>query len=598
MVLGLLMGLLRPLRILIIKCLTLALTGMLLIPLTACNPTTLSANTHQPPRLVQAILTDPKTFNPVISADATSSSVVGMIFDGLTTQNPITGEIEPALAESWAVSEDKLRIVFTLRKNLKWSDNTSLTAKDVDFTYNQLYFNQEIPSGARDIFTIGESKSLPKVRQLNDLQIEFILPEPFAPFLGITGAEILPAHILRNTVEQKDESGKLKFLSTWSLDTPPEKIVANSAYKLKSYATAQRIVFEANPYYWKKEVTGEDLPHIKQVSWEVVESTDTSLLQFRSGSLDDIAVLPESFSLLKKEEKKGNFKIYNGGPDYGTNFITFNLNTGKRNGKTLVAPLKSRWFNNVKFRQAVAYAINRPRMVKNIYRGLGQAQHSFISVQSPFANPNLQGYDYDPQKAKQLLLEAGFQYNNKNQLLDSGGNRVKFKLNTNAGNKIRETMGNQIEEDLAAIGMDVNFRTINFNVLIGSLSGSLDWECVLLGFTGGNEPNNGANIWFTDGNLHMFNQKPAPGQAAITERTTVDWEEKIDQLFIKGAKELDEAKRKDIYIEIQQLVSDNVPFIYLVNPKSLWAVRNKLAGVEYSALGGAFWNLEELKITE
>ncbi len=268
------------------------------------------------------------------------------------------------------------------------------------------------------------------------------------------------------------------------MDTPPEQIVASSAYKLKSYSTAERVIFDANPYYWKKALTNQDIPFIKRVIWEIVQSTDTFLIQFRSGSLDSVSVKPEYFSLLKKEEKKGNFTVYDGGPDYGTNYITFNLNTGKRNGKPLVDPIKSRWFNNVKFRQAVAYAINRPRIVKNIYRGLGQPQHSFISVQSPFADENLKAYDYDVEKAKQLLKEGGFKYNNKNQLLDADGNRVKFTLNTNSGNKVRESMGNQVEEDLEAIGMDVNFRTINFNVLIGKLSGSLDWECIMLGLSG------------------------------------------------------------------------------------------------------------------
>ena len=81
-------------------------------------------------------------------------------------------------------------------------------------------------------------------------------------------------------------------------------------------------------------------------------------------------------------------------------------------------------------------------------------------------------------------------------------------------------------------------------------------------------------------------------------RTIAEWEDKIDKLFVKGARELDEEKRKAIYVEIQQLVSDNLPFIYLVNPKALGAVRNKIEGVQYSALGGAFWNMEELKITE
>lgn len=585
-------------RSLISRWLAFILSVWLILPLTGCNPVGLTANSERSPELVQAILSDPKTFNPVIATDATSASVGRQIFDGLVTQNPVTGEIEPALAESWEFSADNLQLVFTLRENLKWSDGHPLTAEDVDFTYNQLYFNPEIPASSRDGFKIGESKTLPQVRQLNKRQIEFTLPEPFAPFLGATSSVILPAHVLRPTVEQKNSEGNLDFLNTWTIDTPPTEIPANSAYKIASYATAQRVVFEANPYYWKNQLVEQDIPQIKRLIWEIVESTDTSLVQFRSGSLDSMGVSPEYFSLLKKEEQKGNFTIYNGGPDYGTNYLVFNLNTGSRKGKPLIAPKKSRWFNNLNFRKAVAHALNRPRMVNNIYRGLGQPQNSFVSVQSPFAYEGLQGYDYDPEKAKQLLLAAGFKYNQKNQLLDEQGNRVKFTFNTNTGNEIREAMGEQVEADLEAIGIDVNFKAINFNVLIGRLSGSLDWECVLLGLTGGNEPNNGANVWFTDGNLHMFNQKPAPGQQPIQGRTIAPWEEEIDRLFVAGARELDEAKRKEIYAEIQQIVSDNLPFIYLVNPKALGAVRNKFEGIEYSALGGAFWNLEELKITE
>ncbi|MEM6613653.1 MAG: ABC transporter substrate-binding protein, partial [Cyanobacteria bacterium P01_C01_bin.72] len=248
------MGLFNSFRIWIIKGLTVAVAILLLLPLSACNLNTLLANTDQPPQLVDVILSDPKTFNFVIATDQTSALVGGMIFDGLTSQNPLTGEIEPALAESWSISEDDLEIVYTLRQNLKWSDGQPLTARDVVFTYNQLYLNPEIPTGMRDILKIGESGALPQVIQLNERQVKFTVPEPFAPFLGVTGASIYPAHILQPTVEQKNQKGNLEFLTTWSVDTPPEEIPASSAYKLKSYATAQRVVFEANPYYWKKDV--------------------------------------------------------------------------------------------------------------------------------------------------------------------------------------------------------------------------------------------------------------------------------------------------------------------------------------------------------
>lgn len=567
---------------------------LLLIPLTACNPRTLLANPDQPPQLVISILSDPKTFNPVLASEKTSGDVGRMLFDGLVSENPVTGEIEPALAEAWAISDNKLEIIYTLRPNLKWSDGRPLTVDDVLFTYNQLYLNPDIPAGMRDVLRIGQNGALPKVDKVNDRQVKFTIPEPFAPFLGATSAAILPAHVLRQTVEQKGKDGKLQFFSTWTADTPPEKIVASSAYKLASYNTFQRLVFEANPYYWKKDLEGKDLPQVKKVIWEVVESTDNALLQFRSGNLDALGVSAQNFSLLKKEERKGNFTIYNGGAAYGTTFITFNLNQGQKNGKPVVKPIKSRWFNEVNFRQAVSYALNRERMIKNIFRGLAEPQVSDISKQSPYYYDGLPGYPYNPEKAKELLLAAGFTYNQQDQLLDQDGNRVNFTLNTNTGSPAAEAMGNQIEQDLAEIGIKVNFKTINFNVLIGKIDNSVDWDCILLGFTGGNEPNSGFNLWSPDGSSHMFNQS-VPG---LSGRVIADWEAEIGRLYIEGARELDIEKRKAIYAQVQRLSSEKLPLIYLINPYSLTAVRNKIEGVEYSALGGAFWNLDQLKITE
>jgi len=580
------------------KSIVFSLIAIYTIFLTGCNPTLIESNKNQVPQLVQSILEDPKTFNPVISQDATSGLVGSMIFDGLVNENPLTGKTEPELAKSWTVSEDKLKVVFTLRKDLKWSDGEPITADDVIFSFNKLYFNKEIPTSAKDILKIGQSKELPIVKKLNDLQIEFTLPEPFAPFFSSVGQEILPKHILQKTIDNRNQDGDLVFLSTWAVDTPPSEIIASSAYKIKEYTTSQRIIFEANPYYWKKGEDGENLPHIQQVVWEIVESQDTSLLQFRSGGLDSIGVSPEYFSLLKKEEDRGNYTIYNGGAQYGTVYITFNLNQGSRDGKSLVDPIKSKWFNNIEFRQAVAYGLDRQRMINNIYRGLGAPQTSPISVQSPFYYDGLQGYEYNPEKAKNLLRSAGFTYSDQGELFDKDGNRVSFVLNTNAGNKTRESMGSQIKEDLRKIGIQVDFKPLAFNVLVDNLSNSLEWDCILLGLTGGNEPNGGANIWFTDGNLHMFNQDAGPGQTPLEGRVIATWEEEIAQLFIDAAKELDFEKRKAIYAEIQTLVEEKVPFIYLINPFSLSAVRNRVQAIEYSALGGAFWNLEELKITE
>jgi peptide/nickel transport system substrate-binding protein len=583
----------KPFRLSIILAFITALT------VAACNPANFHTQAARVPQLITSILSDPKTFNLALSQE--SPNIFGLTYEGLTNQNPITAKIEPALAQSWQISADKLKFVFTLRKGLKWSDGQPLTADDVVFTYNDIYFNPAIPTDVKDTFRIGTSRKLPTVKKLDERRVEFTLPEPFRPFLLNTGTAILPAHALRQYVEQKDTEGKPIFLQKWGVDTPPDQIIVNGPYKLERYDTGQRVIFRRNPYYWRKDTSGHPQPYIERIIWEIVESTDTSLLQFRSGSLDSVGVSPDYFSLLKKQEKQGNFKIYGKEPASGTTFIVFNLNKGKRDGKPLVDPVKSRWFNTLEFRQAVAYAIDRQTMINNTFRGLGEPQNSPISVQSPYylsPKQGLKSYDYNPNKAKELLLKAGFSYNSQGQLQDAQGNRVRFTLLTNAGNKIREAMGSQIKRDLAKIGITVDFTPIAWNTYTDKLSNSLDWEAALLGLTGGLEPNDGANVWAPEGGLHMFNQKPQPGQKPIQGWEVSSWEKKIGELYVQAARELDETKVKALYAETQRLAQEYLPFIYLVNQLSMTAVRNRFANIQYSALGGAFWNIHEIKVTD
>ena len=590
------------------RLLLLLLTLSFAIALTACNPSGMvKPDIAQVSQLVVAELSDPQTFNLALNRQV--PNIFPLTFKGLTAVNNLTTEIEPELAESWEISDDAQRVVFTLRPNLQWSDGQPLTSDDVVFTYDQIVFNPEIPSRFKDMLKIGQSGQLPKVQKLNERQIEFILPEPFAPLLTATsgppdGVAILPKHVLEKTISTKDTDGNPLFLSTWGTDTDPSALIVNGPFRLARYEPGERVIFERNPQYWRRDAQGNPQPYIERYIWQIVESTNTSLLQFRSGGLDHVSVRAENYALLKREEKRGNFTIHNGGPAFGTTFLSFNLNKGRRNGKPLVNPIKSNWFNTVAFRQAVAYALDRETMVNNLFQGLGQPQNSPIDIQSPYylsPEEGLKVYEFNPDKARQLLIGAGFQYNDEDQLLDAEGNRVRFTLITNAGNKLREGMGAQVKQDLSRIGIRVDFQPIDFGALVERLSNSLDWECYLLGFTGGIEPNEGASVWLPEGNLHPFNQSARPGQDPIEGREVADWEQRIGDLYIQAAQELDKIRRKELYDETQRITQEYLPFIYLVHPFSLSAVRNHVEGVRHSALKASsepFWNIYELKMTE
>ncbi|MEM9003225.1 MAG: ABC transporter substrate-binding protein [Cyanobacteria bacterium P01_F01_bin.86] len=550
-------------------------------------------------RIVFSAPRDPATFNPAFNY--LYPNVFPYTFRGLVTIDGETGEIIPELAKSWEISEDSLTYVLTLRDDLRWSDGEPLTADDIVFTYREVTFNDRLPVTARDSFRIGPEGLLPTVAKVSDRQVQFNLPEPYTPLLRYLELPILPAHVLQESVTTLDSQGNLLFTSAWTTASPASDIVVNGPYRLKQYLPRQQVVFERNPYYWRQDDQGNQQPYIQELVWQVVESSDEQMAQFRAGALDVIDVEPDEVATMQQAEASENFTIYDGGPSLGHTFIAFNLNQASRNGQPLVDPIKSRWFNSVAFRRAVAHAINRPHMVDAIYRGLAELQMSPLPVQSPFyAGPDqgIPSYDYAPEKARALLAEDGFQYDVQGQLLDTEGNPVQFTLITNSGNRIREAMGRQIQQDLAQIGIQVDFQPISFNALITKLSDSLDWDAHILGFTTNLEPNSSAPVWLLDGTLHVFNQTPLAGQEPLDGWQAAEWEKDIADIYRQAAQELDDEKRYALYQESQRLAQEYLPFIYLVNPFNLGAVRNTIQGVKYSSLvrPPALWNMHELKM--
>ena len=575
------------------------LLGLLCLSLVACS---FSPESVDRPYLLVSGLGDPATFNYYLSNDNPTRVVLGPTLSGLTRLNSDSLEWEPELAEKWDVFDDGLRLVFTLRPELQWSDGEPLTVEDVRFTFEDVIFNEAIPTSSRDVMRVGESQALPLVRVVGDRQIEFQLPEPFAPFLQVVGTPILPKHVFSSGIEQMGADGLPLFLKQWGLDTPVRHLVSSGPYVLSAYSPGQRVEYRPNPHYYRTGDNGETLPKVQRLIRQFVASQDNQLLQFRSGSLDFYTLRGSDFQLLKREEDSGKFTIYDLGPTLDNSFFCFNQSTGLNpdTGQPLVDPVKSRWFTDVNFRQAVSFAVNRQRLINSVLRGLGAPQISPISPANPFhLSPDdgrLPLYPYDPERAKQLLLQAGYTYNNRGRLLDAEGNEVRFTFNTNVGNTAREAMAASIDADLDRIGITVDISLIDFGILEEKLSKTFDWEAVMLSLGGGGtEPNSGANVWRSTGKLHLWN--PTGSNARELEgRQVTDWEREIDAIFSQGTRELDFDKRKQLYDRFQIIVQEQLPLIGTVNPLSLVAARDRVLGADPHPILGELWNLDELQV--
>lgn len=536
--------------------------------------------------IVFSTTSNPKSFNPIVAKETSTTAITGHFFEGLTTTNGITLEVEPNLARSWSVSEDGKVWTFYLRNDVKWFDGRPFTSDDVVFTFRKLIFNPNIPTSARDIFTV-DGKIL-RVEKVDTYTVKFILPRKFAPFLRAMSQEILPKHALCDTVERGE------FNYHWGLDTKPEDIIGTGPFKLAEYLPGERIVLIRNPDYWNKDRCGNKLPYLEKIIYLIVQNQDVSLLKFQQGELDYYSLRGQDYPILKPQEKDGNFTIFNSGPAFGTNFLVFNQNTAinPKTKKTYISPTKLSWFTELKFRKAVAYAIDKQSIINIVMNGLGSAQHSSMSPSSGFFyNPRVTKYEYNLAKAKALLKEIGiYDRDNDGFAEDSKGEVIEFNLFTNAGNTVRIQIANIIRKDLEKLGFKVNFVPLEFNQLVTKLDSTFDWDAVIIGLTGGIEPHFGNNVWSSSGHLHMWNPRQ--------KHPASKWEARIDKIFNEGVQELDNQKRKILYDEWQEIVAKHLPFIYTVLPANIFAVRNKFGNLYPTSYGGAFHNLEEIYIKE
>ncbi|MBS4760353.1 MAG: ABC transporter substrate-binding protein [Clostridium sp.] len=528
----------------------------------------------------------PKTFNSWNSMDATSSQAADIMFDGLVTTDAYTGEVIPKLAKTIKVLPDKKSYIFELRKGLKWSDGKEITADDVVFTWDTIIFGGFGNTSTRDAMYIDGK--LPVIEKLDKYTVQFTTPKPFSPFLRQVSVPIAPKHILEPVTKQ----GKRAFSSFWSSNIKPKELVTSGAFRLKEYVPAQRLVYERNPDYYMMDEKGQKLPYLDKYIILIVGDLNNELLKFKSKELDTVGLRGTNVALFKEKERFSDYKVYNLGPDTGTMYLSFNLNTRKNDkGKYYVDPIKQKWFGDLNFRRAVDYALDRENMVFNIASGVGAPLFTPEPLSSIYLNEKIaKGHPQNIEKAKELLSESGFYWKNK-KLYDKNGHKVEFDLFTNAGNTERESIGVMVKQDLEELGITVNFKPIEFNTLVNKLVNTNDFDSVIMGFTGNPlEPYGGKNVWYSNGTLHVFNMRKTPRENNVL----FPWEKRLNEIFDSASLELDFEKRKSLYEEYQQLVYDQKPLIYLYSPIRITAIREKFGNIFPTELGGVAHNLEEI----
>ncbi|HZP44461.1 MAG TPA: ABC transporter substrate-binding protein [Candidatus Binataceae bacterium] len=509
--------------------------------------------------LYSSMGSDPGTFNPILVTDSASADAIGDLFEGLVKQNPKTNLIEPDLASTWTLGPDGRTITFHLRHDVRWSDGVPFTAADVLFTL-RVIFDPNVPNSISFALTIDGS---PITAEAPDpYTVVMHLKRPFAPLMSSIQFPIIPAHTLSHAYS----SGQ--FNRTWGIDTPPAQLVSLGAYRIVRYVPGQQIAFRRYADYWMHDPNGGRLPRLHGQVLLINTDANSRYLQFVAGLTDVYSPRPEEVFTLEQQAARLGITIAPVGIDTGSLFFAFNRNPRHYIHNGVIDP-RYKWFTDINFVRALAHAVDKQGMINLCFRGLAIPAVSDVSPENKlYYNPNLKDYDYNLALAAHLLDEAGYKLRDGVRY-DPAGHRVEFELTTTAGDEaLRGEMCVIFKQDLEKLGIKVDYRPQEFISLVKRLEKSFDWDCMLMGFTGSLEPNDGANFLRSSGNLHLWNpSEPTPA---------TPWEAEIDRLLDEGAAVMDPQARAPYYWRIQEILHDQLPIIETVRARRFIAYKNSL----------------------
>lgn len=536
-------------------------------------------------RLVVSALGAPKTFNIMIGTDTSTNDILNnVVMEGLLRYDNQLMAYQPGLCSKWEMSKDGRTWTFTLRQGLRWSDGAPLTVDDVLFS-TRVLFDAKIHPPAADLLLVDGQP--PDFTKVDARTFKVTIPTAYGPFLdAITSFRILPRHRL----EASYKAGT--FSSTWGVDTPPDSIVSSGAFRLAGYVPNESITLKPNPWYYKVDRKGQRLPYVDELVWVFVPDQNADLLRFKSGDVDAANVRAEDVKTMKAGEAAGGYTLYDLGPEFGSNYFWFNLNTGKdAQGKPYLDPVKAAWFTNPRFRQALSHAIDRVSIARNVYYGQAEPLYGPIpAVNKAWYDAGTPKPDYNLDKARRLLADAGFKDRNGDGIVeDATGHKVGFTILTNSSNNERKATAAMLAEDFKSLGLDVTSSAIDFQALVQKVTETFDYDAGLLGGTGGVPPDpvTMLNSLRSDGRQHFW----WPRQKTPATR----WEASIDSLLDAQMKLPTVAQRKPLMDQVQKIYAREMPALFTVSPKRFVAVRNRVKNLRPSIFRPwAVWNAEEL----
>lgn len=456
-----------------------------------------------------------------------------LLFAGLTAHDE-NNKVVPGLAEEWSFDKATNTYKFTLREGLTFHDGEPLTAEDVKFTIDSIMNPDNASENASNF------EDVTGIKVVDDLHVNISLKAPNTAMLDYLTIGILPKHLL----EGED-------MATADFNTNP---VGAGPYKLTEWNMGQSIKMEKFDDYYK------DVPKIDNIEFKIVEDTDARAMQLESGEIDLAQITPKTEDRFKDNDDYRVYEMVTA--DYRG--IMYNFNN-------------SLWKENPELPKALSYAVDRDAIIDTVLLGLGEKAYSPLQ-RSEYCNKDIEKYEYNPDKACELIESAGWS-KNSDGIYEKGGKTLSFTINCSQGDQVRVDMAKVCAQNFKDIGVEVSVKS----------PAEIDWagqEAFLIGWGSPFDPD--------DHTYKVFGTDKGANYNGYSN-------EKIDSILQEARETEDNSKRIELYKGFQQELAADPAYTFIAYVDAIYVANSNISGItEDTVLGhhgvGIFHNIDEWEI--
>ncbi|MEM1619994.1 MAG: ABC transporter substrate-binding protein [Fervidicoccaceae archaeon] len=485
--------------------------------------------------LIQAIVGDPPHLNVGITTSVAALICSAGIFESLLRFDEQFNPY-PGLAERWEISPDGKEFTFYLVKNATWHDGTPFTAQDVKFTFERVlarYHPRE-----REVL-----RTLDRVEVLDEYTVKFFFKEPNAVFLytlNVHNAPILPKHLLE---PYADNMTAAPFNS---------KPVGTGPFRFVEWKKGEYVRLERNPNYYLP-----GLPYLDGIVTRIFRDAVSAVLALEKGEVDYITGYYMPLSEAKRLQGSKDIVLTDRGTTITSPIFLMFYNIHK-------APL-----NNLEFRKAVAYAINRQEILDKVFFGFGRIATGPIPSSSWAYTGDVEKYEFNPEKAKQILDSLGFRDIDNDGFREfPNGTKLVLTFPYNSGVAIHERTAQLVADMLRNVGIKVELKAYDEATLTTTVYSRREFDLAVERFSTGPDPVVGIGRLFLS--TYAFSGVPFSNSAVSYNNS------EVDKLLTEASRVVDRTIRKQLFEEFQRIVARDLPYLPLVEVSDVAAIRSNV----------------------